>query len=510
MSSSKKSVTVTLKDGKGGLIIDPVVTCESLKCPSELTSVEENTKYSKCVSQGCVDPFVPAGKYTGTYDLMSQFNALSLLPHANVADGKTPQFTEMLVGDWIEWSLDLLKDPATAIPAILVDQVLPLILNAEWLSSMLAKLGLPDYILAMITPEFVSNILTSMNLTQLVTDYINEFLNQYSWWSPASSGIKILDEVATNFTMAGYINVTEAPDETTHATGLTNYHSYDKLLYNVAGFEKCYVGDEYGRDKADGLICGIPLGKIDKSIGTIRGTFSSQYDNCNGDSCTTVDINEHNVSFAYGKIVYSTIIYMLPMIVGENIKDVKSLGGLIEYYAGYLLVKAWNSVVEKANEAAIAYNTENAEAIAAGELASKTIRTDTIDETKVTKCTAVGTAGANFINYLVSEKLGWSGAETILKTWVNASTLSPLCSLGVSKLDALIDEQIAKLEASSDAIAFETAESCNLKLNASKDIVSYGPESFTWGQKTDDRCKWNLKISGSTISGKFNAVRNDD
>ncbi len=509
MSSSKKSVIVTLNDAKGG-IINPIETCESLNCPAELTSVSDNNKYAKCISKGCVDPFVPAGKYTGTFDLMSQFNALSLLPRADVPAGKKPQFDEMLVGDWIEWSLDLLKDPATAVPSILVNQVLPLILNADWLTSMLAKIGLPDYILSMLSPEFIATLLESMNLTQLVTDYINEFLNQYSWWSPTSSAIKILDEVTTNFTMAGYIYVTAEPG-TDHKTGMTNIHSYDTLLYNMAGFDKCYVGNEYGRDKSGGLICGIPLGEVDKNIGTIRGTFSSEYVNCTGDSCTAVNIDEHNVSFAYGTIVYSTIMYMLPLIIGDNVSDVKSFGGLIEYYAGYLLVKAWNSVIEKANAEAIAFNTENAEAIAAGTVSSKTIRTDTIDETKVTKCTAVGTAGANFINYLISEKLGWAAAETILKTWVNASTLAPLCSLGVSKLDGLINEQIAKLEASTDAITFETAESCNLKINSSKDIVSYGPENFTWGQKTDDdRCKWNLNIASKPIEGKFFAVRNDD
>ncbi len=478
ISDASHNVTVTLKDAKIEKIVD---LCHDYDCTNN--QVPGKTNYDVCIKEGCISPDPVDSTYSGSYNLQSQFDALGLLPRSTK---EKPLFTEMLVGDWINWSLDLIKDPAEKVPAIITDQVLPLVLSADWLQKMITMVA-GDAVAALLNPEMISTLLDQFGVQTIIESYISQFLGQFEWWSVTNNIVTIIDNIARNFTLAGYFKIMENPSE----AGIlpSNYHSYNALVYNGAKFAdaegniKCFFGTKIGEDDDKNVLCSVPLGELDKEIGTINGAFTASLNDCSSDDyvsnvCATATIDAHSLSMAYGRILYSVIMKALPSLIGEDARaHVNSIGTLIEYYGGFGLVTLWNNEAEK-------FNTEHADEIAAGTVASRTkIASD------VTMCSGIATAGSKFVGTLL-EKTKFAG---VLDTWVTPATLTPLCSMGINKIDELINNGLNKLNVGSEKVQFKSNGNCSLKYDGS-DLVSFGPENYVWGQKTDTRCGWDLSL----------------
>ena len=514
LSADKTSVNVVLKDAMSSQDEHDLL-CESKDCSLVTKNTDEN--YLFCFTNGCIDEIPTVnGVYTGIYRLQSQFNALSLLPHSGTND-----FTTMLAGDWIQWSLDLLAHPEQKVPAIVFDQLLPLILNAPWLTELLNKLGVGDGILAFLSPDMINSLLDSFGVKKIIVDSLNQLLSQLTWWDTASSVITLVNEITTNFTLSGYLLINAEPNDSDML--VSNIHSYDSLLYNTGKFD-CYFGDSYGKDNNQDNICRVKLSTLDQSfgeshseyVGSVYGSFKAELNDCDDDGiCKSASIYSHSLQLAYGKLIYGVLMQFLPQLLESlgagSAKEIHSIGTLIEYYAGFGLVKAWNSH-------ATSWNEDHAAEIESGE--SKPLAL--IDETTTTSCNAIATAATKFVGSWVASSLpSFAG---VAETFLQPALLTPLCSNGIAKLDALIDSKLSNITAGTDAVQFMTPNDkpCKinfgaLEANGDRVLESFGMTDYTWGQTTDNRCDWIMSIKTADenktlkVEGKFFAPRvNED
>ena len=418
------------------------------------------------------DPTELTTDYSGKFELVSSFNALTLLPHADLADGGVVMFKDMQAGDWIEFALTLLSDPEGTVPDILTQQLIPLLTNAEWFRNLIAKFA-GEAIASMLTPEFVDTLLETFGVKKIITDTLTNLTSEISWWNDAKGGIEIARELATNFTLHGnFNNKTADVDEKNMIAGIG--HTYNSLLYHNGTFSKCLIGHEYGKDAKGGKICEISLATLDKDAGSVSGAFTAEFSEI-ADNSGTVTIKKHNLGLQYGKLIYAAIMQILPTIVtASDGKPFDTLGALLEYYIGEGLVALWN---KKA--------TDESQKI--------------VDKHR---CNAIGAAASNLIGS------AWPAGAALL----NESMLAMVCTMGIQAFDKMIDNTLQNASYTSDKVAFASNE-CPITFvqvdNVNK-ISYFGQEDYVWNGKTDKRCIWNVSLGKEdnykTIQGKFAAV----
>lgn len=419
-------------------------------------------------------------RYDGKYRLRSQFDALTLLPHAEKVDGKPVLFKDMLAGDWIEFALDFLSNPEKQITSIISDQLVPLLLQGDWLKKLLTQLGLGG-VADSITPELLQTLINSFGINTIIENLLKELTGQLPWWNTATDAVKMVNDLATNFTLDGEFVINTADlDENGKIAGIG--HSYSALLYNNAAFDKCYVGSDSNEKTADGkTICSIPLASLDTNS-SVRGTFTASFDApaATGAEPPKSDIASHTLQLAYGKLIYATLLQTIPMFIKpENGEEVpKTLGRVLEYYIGYGLKTLWNK--DEAHK-----------------------------DNLVTKSYCGGIS--EYAMKLLEEK-----AQSIHKIIAGVGgevMLAAFCSQGVAALDKLIDTQLDKLTVSNEKVSF-TSNDCIITYTPSQStptvsaLTSFGQKQV-WGATTDNRCKWSVSVAeGKTIEGKFWAERN--
>lgn len=502
LSAEKASVNVVLKDAMS-TEDEHELLCESKDCSLVTKNTDEN--YLFCFSNGCIDEIIPVnGVYSGTYALQSQFNALSLLPHSG-----SSEFSQMLAGDWIQWSLDLLAHPEQKVPDIVFAQLLPLVIGGDWLKALLEKFGVSESMMAFLSPEMINSLLESFGVKKIIEDSLRQLLGQLTWWDTASSVITLVDDIATNFTLSGRILINEEPNDSDILA--SNIHSYDSMLYNTGKFN-CYFGELVGTNQNGDNICRVKLSVLDESVGSVYGSFKAELNECDDDGiCKSASIMSHSLQLAYGKLIYGVLMQFLPQLLeglgAGSAADIHSIGTLIEYYAGFGLVKAWNSHVTSWNE-------EHAAEIESGDVKPLVL----IDEATTTSCNAIATAATKFVgSWLASTSFG-----DLVDKFLQPALLTPLCTNGFAKLDALIDSKLGNITAGTDAVQFMTPneEPCTINF-AAKDasgnriLESFGMNDYVWGQATDNRCKWIMSIKTSEdktlkVDGKFFAPRKND
>ncbi|MBQ8038095.1 MAG: hypothetical protein IJ268_13985 [Proteobacteria bacterium] len=414
--------------------------------------------------------------YSGKFALVSSFNALSLLPHADVPDGSIVMFKDMQAGDWIEFALALLSDPEATVPDILTQQLIPLLTNAEWFRNLIAKFA-GDAIAAMLTPEFVDTLLETFGVKKIITDTLTNLTSEITWWNDAKGGIEIARELATNFTLSGtFNNKTSDVDENNMIAGIG--HTYSSLLYHNGTFSKCLIGHDYGADAKGDKICEISLATLDKEAGSVSGAFTAEFSEIT-DNAATVNIKKHNLGLQYGKLIYASIMQILPTFIKANDgKPFDTIGSILEYYIGEGLVTLWNT--KKAADEA-----------------------DMI--TGKSRCNAIGAASSKLI------ASAWPAGAMLL----TESMISMVCTMGINAFDKMIDNTLEKASYSSDKVAF-SSDNCPITFITKADntnvISHFGQSDYTWNGKTDKRCTWNVSIQGKegsqpkTIKGKFWAV----
>ena len=417
-------------------------------------------------------------RYDGKYRLRSQFDALTLLPHADKVDGKPVLFKDMLAGDWIEFALDFLSNPEKQITSIISDQLVPLLLQGDWLKKLLTQLGLGG-VADTITPELLQTLIKTFGINTIIENLLKELTGQLPWWGTATDAVEMVKDLATNFTLDGeFVINTPALDEKGMIAGIG--HSYSTLLYNNAAFDKCYVGSDSNEKTADGkTICSIPLASLDTNS-SVRGTFTASFPAADGALPTKSDIAPHTLQLAYGKLIYATLLQTIPMFIKpeDGAEVPKTLGRVLEYYIGYGLKTLWNK--DEAHK-----------------------------DNLVTKSYCGGIS--EYAMKLLEEKapsvqkvIAGVGGEVLLATF---------CTQGVAALDKLIDTQLDKLTVSNEKVSF-TSKDCIITYTPSQStptvsaLTSFGQKQV-WGATTDNRCKWSVSVAeGKTIEGKFWAERN--
>lgn len=432
--------------------------------------------------------------YNGSFYLRSSFNALTLLPHADVEEGKILMFKDMLAGDWIEFTLRFLSNPEKELPSILTEQLLPLLIEADWLQSLIEK-AFPS-MAGMITPEFVATLVKSLGLETVITNLLEELTGNLPWWDTATSVVKIVNDIATNFTLEGNIVIASTVPTNDVITGVG--HSYHSLMYNTGGFETCFIGLDAGEVDADGnKICRIKLSELDPEGSSVKGAFSAKFEgptkfgSTDVDIYQQVDISRHSLNLAYGRLIYAVLMDSLPMFIKPEDGTVvpSTLGGVLEYYVGLGLLALWN----------------NAESHAENPITGS-------------GCSAVG----NYVMALLNEKV--SSIGNILETIGGPALITSLCTTGVKSLDTMIENQLDKLSVSSDKVTFSSADCpVNYTMTSDKKTVglSYFGSEQVWGSSASDkRCTWDMSITtgtdedGSvktnTIKGRFWAERTLD
>lgn len=411
-------------------------------------------------------------RYDGNYRLRSQFNALTLLPHADKVDGKPVLFKDMLAGDWIEFALNFLSNPEKEITSIISDQLVPLLLQGDWLKKLLTQLGLGG-----ITPELLQTLIKTFGINTIIENLLKELTGQLPWWGTATDAVEMVKDLATNFTLDGeFVINTPALDEKGMIAGIG--HSYDALLYNNAAFDKC-VGSDSNEKTADGkTICRIPLASPDTNS-SVRGTFTASFPAADGALPTKSDIAPHTLQLAYGKLIYATLLQTIPMFIKpeDGAEVPKTLGRVLEYYIGYGLKTLWNK--DEAHK-----------------------------DNLVTKSYCAGIS--EYAMKLLEEKapsvqkvIAGVGGEVLLATF---------CTQGVAALDKLINTQLDKLTVSNEKVSF-TSKDCIITYTPSQStptvsaLTSFGQKQV-WGATTDNRCTWRVSVAeGKYVDGKFWAER---
>lgn len=418
-------------------------------------------------------------RYDGNYRLRSQFNALTLLPHANKVDGKPVLFKDMLAGDWIQFALDFLSNPEKEIMSIISDQLVPLLFQGDWLKKLLIQLKLESFA-NIITPDFIQNLIESFGIDTIIENLLKELTGQLPWWGTATDAVEMVKDLATNFTLDGqFVINTVDLDENGKIAGIG--HSYDALLYNNAAFDECYVGSPTNEKTADGkTICRIPLTSRDTNS-SVRGTFTASFNkSAETDPLPTKsDIASHTLQLAYGKLIYATLLQTIPMFIKPEDGEVpKTLGRVLEYYIGYGLKTLWNK--DEAHK-----------------------------DNPVTKSYCGGIS--EYVMKLLEEKA--QSVHQILTKVGGEGLLTPLCGKGVEALDKLIDTQLDKLTVSNEKVSF-TSQDCIITYTPSQStptvsaLTSFGQKQV-WGATTDNRCTWRVSVAdGKYVDGKFWAERN--
>lgn len=411
-------------------------------------------------------------RYDGNYRLRSQFNALTLLPHADKVDGKPVLFKDMLAGDWIEFALNFLSNPEKEITSIISDQLVPLLLQGDWLKKLLTQLGLGG-----ITPELLQTLIKTFGINTIIENLLKELTGQLPWWGTATDAVEMVKDLATNFTLDGeFVINTPALDEKGMIAGIG--HSYDALLYNNAAFDKC-VGSDSNEKTADGkTICRIPLASPDTNS-SVRGTFTASFPAADGALPTKSDIAPHTLQLAYGKLIYATLLQTIPMFIKpeDGAEVPKTLGRVLEYYIGYGLKTLWNK--DEAHK-----------------------------DNLVTKSYCAGIS--EYAMKLLEEK-----APSLQKVIAGAGCedlLARFCTQGVAALDKLINTQLDKLTVSNEKVSF-TSKDCIITYTPSQStptvsaLTSFGQKQV-WGATTDNRCTWRVSVAeGKYVDGKFWAER---
>lgn len=484
MNRDNKAVMVALGDGQADEIID---ICETNpNDPSCQTPVdcEKDPTNPACDP---VEPEIPDVTYAGNYFLMSQFNALSLLPSASQT-GETVKFQDMLAGDWIQFVLDFLSNPEETLPNVLTQQLLPLILDATWFRNLIEKIPtLGPVIVGFLDSMSIDDILAQFGVKQIISDYLNQLTSKITWWDSATGGIEIANNIAKNFTLYGNFRI--AGNELNEQGQIAgNAHNYSSVLYHNGTFTSCLIGDEYGRDINNKLLCEIPIATLDEDASSVRGTFTAQFGeivNGSGD----VNIASHSLNLAYGKLVYAALIQILPTVINMGNVKVESLSDILAYYVGVGLINLYN---DKHPDAPIDSTLSGCDAV--GEVLVKLI-TDAItgDDGKVKD---------------------WAN---LISVFVQPTTLSSLCTTGLSALDTFIDSQLNKLSVSTENVTF-SSDQCKVNYNVNSfnnptRLAYFGQNNYVWGMdsKADTRCTWDVSIKISdddvkTIKGKFYAL----
>ena len=418
-------------------------------------------------------------RYDGNYRLRSQFNALTLLPHADKVDGKPVLFKDMLAGDWIEFALDFLSNPEKEITSIISDQLVPLLLQGDWLKKLLTQLGFGGFADS-ITPDLIKTLINSFGINTIIENLLKELTGQLPWWGTATDAVKMVDDLATNFTLDGQFVINTADlDENGKIAGIG--HSYDALLYNNAAFDKCYVGSDSNEKTADGkTICRIPLASLDTNS-SVRGTFTASFDApaATGEEPPKSDIASHTLQLAYGKLIYATLLQTIPMFIKpeDGAEVPNTLGRVLEYYIGYGLKTLWNK--DEAHK-----------------------------DNLVTKSYCGGIS--EYVMKLLEEKA--QSVHKIIAGVGGEVLLTAFCGQGVAALDKLIDTQLDKLTVSNEKVSF-TSKDCIITYTPSQStptvsaLTSFGQKQV-WGATTDNRCTWRVSVAeGKYVYGKFWAER---
>lgn len=458
VTRSNNDIDIVLKDAKSsGVVIDP---------DDPITPIDPDRPEDPIVTDGV--------SYRGTYQLRSSFDALSLLPSASV-DGSNVLFKDMLLGDWIRFSLDLLSRPEETIPAILTDQLLPLLLDADFFKDLLDKVA--PSMSDILTPEVVSSLLEQFGVNRVIGDLIKEFTGQWEWLTTTTSVIDIVNELATNFTLEGQFAIKSAtPDEDGKISG--NTHSYSSILYSNGTFDKCIIGEDAKiRDVSNHVICRVNISTLDKeNSGSVRGTFTSVYTEPskeNSQLMTMSAVESHSLDLAYGKLIYAALIQAIPYIIKpeDGAAAPSTIGGVVAYFIGMGLKELWNR------------DADHAENPITG-----------------SSCQAVG----DFLSKFIQESV--PAIDSIIATVGGSALLGSLCTMGVSSLDSLINSQLDKLSAGTDKVTFSST-GCAIKPNPEVTKIAYYGLPTEWGVSAtnDHRCKWDVSIV--TTDGEGNAKK---
>lgn len=417
-------------------------------------------------------------RYDGNYRLRSQFNALTLLPHAAKVDGKPVLFKDMLAGDWIEFALNFLSNPEKEITSIISDQLVPLLLQSDWFKKLLTQLGLGG-VADTNAPELLQSLIKTFGINTIIENLLKELTGQLPWWGTATDAVEMVKDLATNFTLDGeFVINTPALDEKGMIAGIG--HSYDALLYNNAAFDGCYVGSPNEKTTDGKTICRIPLSSLDTNS-SVRGTFTASFDAADGALPTKSDIAPHTLQLAYGKLIYATLLQTIPMFIKpeDGAEVPKTLGRVLEYYIGYALKTHWNK--DEAHK-----------------------------DNLVTKSYCEGII--EYAMKLLEENPKAQKIRTIIASIGGEVMLTKFCGKGVEALDNLINTQLDKLTVSNEKVRF-TSKDCIITYTPSQStptvsaLTSFGQKQV-WGATTDNRCTWRVSVAeGKYVDGKFWAER---
>ena len=412
----------------------------------------------------------PELDYSGKFALTSQFNALSLLPHADVEG--TVLFKDMLLGDWIQFALNFLSNPEEGIVNVIKEQVLPLLLNTDFIRNLIEKyLGIT---LTEESTEGLIDIIDKLGLTKLIEDNLSALTGQLDWWSTATGAVEIVNNLATNFTLYG--NFTSDNNKLNDQNILEGIqHNYSSLLYHNGNFTDCKLGKAFSKDAKGKTICEVSISTLDKSH-SVSGSFDATFSEIT-DAAGLVQIHEHSLQLAYGKIIYAALVQILPKFIANMPNDTDSLGKIVAYFIGDLLVNLNN---KKANDGEEGYTTIEG---AVG-------------------CDAIGKSLANLLKNVPA-----IGNYIDL---VGAATITSLCNTGIGALDGLIDTQLGKLSVSSEAVTF-SSENCNVRYvtddhDNPSNIAYFGVDEHKWGSKVTEKdlCKWKVSITTKSTDGDGN------
>lgn len=429
------------------------------------------------VEDGIIDPVIdPNVTYDGLYNLATSFNALSLLPHAEKAAGQNyVRFSDMLVGDWIEFALNLLSDPAETISNLLLYQVLPLLLDSNWIKEFLAKIGLN------IDISNIEALVSAFQLDKALENVLQGFVDNLGDWYGETSGIvSIVNDFATHFTVSGSFLVnTEKLD--TYSSLPNVSHRYDSILVNTGRFgEQICTSDFasiYGHTSDNqGTICKIGISRF-VSNGVLQGVIPKiVVDEPN----QVANIQQHVLNIPYGKIILGLLMDLLPKLVDmkdESGNDPQTVGEIVEFFVGKGAAGYWNKKEEKKHETDPSYVPE------------------LVPETG--GCATIGT--------VITKSIGGIAAS------LGNGMITSMCSMGIHALDAMIDSQLEKSASTGDLVHL-SSHSCKVYYTSPKtSLKSFGyvtNETTWWGESPDLRCEWDMTIGGNTkhMSGKFFAI----
>ncbi len=445
-------------------------------------------------------------RFDTEYEIISNFDLTSGFPNKYSKIENLPEVEAMGAGDWIQFFVDLFKDPVQTLVYFI------------WQNSINRLNDIPDM------PDWISKYILGTGIKDIaipvLSDFLKGLLDNYKWYTVLTSIAPDISDLVTNMQFSGKFEVDPENIVGRKVSNVkTNYlqleYQWSLLDSKTNQLSKCF--DTYGKStNANGKPTCRRRMMLDKlgtdTSKTMSGTWNGiMTKSPNATADALLSINNHSLTFKWASILYAAVFgTILPEALDYSSDPTLNKGQYIKAFLSKVLFETVVNYYETKCQNKSKCDGSNAQ---------------TDDDTKKYAQLKISNDGTNACQRCLEAILNliWKGASDVGlgAAGINVAANFACGDNGLGRLEDAVTTSLNQFNATTENALMISSDKCSLFADDEQDpnVISkigkpdegaYTANDILTKGSTTSRCSWDVNTAiggGYAIKGFFHGEK---